>query len=68
MLRHCWPGGIGDRTDPVALEWVSRWRPQCVESPGFECRCVSGYCGVCNWSPSATRPRAPGGLGVLAPA
>lgn len=48
MLRHCWPGGMGDRTEAVALEWVRRWRPQRVESPRFECRCASGYCGVCN--------------------
>jgi hypothetical protein len=48
MLRHCWPGGVGDRTNAVALEWVSRWRPQRVKSPQFECRCGTGCCGVCN--------------------
>src|SRR5204863_3181422 len=28
LLRHrSWPGGVADRTEPAALEWVRRWGP-----------------------------------------
>jgi len=48
MFGHCWPGGMGDRTEVIALEWVARWRPQRQGVPGHECNCASGYCAVCN--------------------
>ncbi len=28
IFRGCWPGGIGDRTEAVAREWVRRWGPR----------------------------------------
>ena len=48
MLSHCWPGGVGDRSDSAALAWVSRWRPRKLETPRFRCGCRTGYCAVCN--------------------
>jgi hypothetical protein len=48
LLSRCWPGGIGDRTETVALEWLSRWGPARVNTPRFQCACASGQCSVCN--------------------
>jgi hypothetical protein len=49
LVRGAWPGGIGDRLDPAALEWVKRWGPDGVEPPCIEdCSCVDGRCAVCN--------------------
>ena len=48
LSARCWPGGVGDRTEAVALEWVSRWGPARASTPRFECACASGYCAVCN--------------------
>ena len=49
LVRATWPGGIGDRVEPVALEWVRRWGPGTVE-PAYlaDCSCVDGRCLVCN--------------------
>jgi len=49
MLRHCWPGGEGDRMEPGALEWVRRWGPRHVGVLPPACACRVGRCRVCNW-------------------
>jgi hypothetical protein len=48
MFRGCWPGGIGDRTEAVAREWVRRWGPRRAAPVPSACRCAVGHCGVCN--------------------
>jgi hypothetical protein len=48
MLRDCWPGGTGDRTETVALEWVRRWGPRRVGPIQSACSCAVGRCRVCN--------------------
>jgi len=48
MLGACWPGGIGDRTQAMALEWVRRWGPRSAGVVPPTCRCGGGHCGVCN--------------------
>jgi hypothetical protein len=49
LVRGAWPGGIGDRLEPAALEWVRRWGPG-GEAPMAigDCSCVLGRCAVCN--------------------
>ena len=49
LVRGAWPGGIADRIEPAALEWVRRWGPDGA-APGYlrECACAHGNCGVCN--------------------
>jgi hypothetical protein len=48
MLRRCWPGGAGDRSEPTALEWVRRWGPRRVGALPPACSCKAGRCRVCN--------------------
>jgi hypothetical protein len=48
MLGGCWPGGMGDRTNVVAVEWVRRWGPQVAVAVTNPCRCAIGHCPVCN--------------------
>jgi hypothetical protein len=48
MFRSCWPGGMGDRTEAVAREWVRRWGPRRAGLIPPACRCDVGHCGVCN--------------------
>ncbi len=48
MLRFCWPGGMGDRTNLVALEWVRSWGPRRAGPVPPACSCVVGHCRVCN--------------------
>lgn len=48
MARRCWPGGRGDRSKPVASEWVRRWAPRSVGVLPPACSCALGRCGVCN--------------------
>jgi hypothetical protein len=48
ILRDCWPGGAGDRTEPSALEWVRRWDPRHVGLLPPACSCKVGRCRVCN--------------------
>jgi hypothetical protein len=48
LRRHCWPGGSGDRSDPVALEWVRRWGPKTLTEISQSCSCPHGRCTVCN--------------------
>jgi len=48
MLRRCWPGGTGDRTETVAREWVRRWGPRVAGAVPPACSCPAGRCQVCN--------------------
>ncbi len=48
LLSRCWPGGIGDRTEPAALEWVRGWGPRRGGGLPLVCSCADGRCGVCN--------------------
>jgi len=48
MLGRCWPGGTGDRTEAVALQWVRRWGPRVAGAVPPVCSCLAGRCGVCN--------------------
>ncbi|MEA2211397.1 MAG: hypothetical protein QOF83_1345, partial [Solirubrobacteraceae bacterium] len=44
----CWPGGAHDRADPVAVEWVRRWRPRAGHAVRAVCSCRVGRCALCN--------------------
>jgi hypothetical protein len=48
MLCFCWPGGIGDRSEPGALEWVRSWGPRCSGPIAPVCSCAVGRCRLCN--------------------
>jgi hypothetical protein len=48
LRHHCWPGGLSDRTERPALEWVRRWGPARVTEPALDCSCRQGRCSVCN--------------------
>jgi len=48
LFGGCWPGGMGDRTEPGALEWVRRWGPSRLTAEPLPCSCVQGRCAVCN--------------------
>jgi hypothetical protein len=49
LLRHrSWPGGMADRREPAALEWVRRWGPQRLTPEPLDCSCRQGRCAVCN--------------------
>jgi hypothetical protein len=49
LLRHrCWPGGLSDRTERPALEWVRRWGPARLTASAVDCSCPQGRCSVCN--------------------
>jgi hypothetical protein len=48
MLRACWPGGSEDRTEPAALAWLGRWRPDPHGASLPACFCSSGRCLLCN--------------------
>jgi hypothetical protein len=48
IIEACWPGGPADRTEPVALLWVSRWRPLASGTSLPACTCATGRCLVCN--------------------
>lgn len=43
-----WPGGAGDRVDPVALDWLRRWRPATASAAIPTCSCPRGHCTICN--------------------
>ena len=47
LVQRCWPPG-GDRTDPAALGWVRRWRPERAALSLPACACATGRCAVCN--------------------
>ena len=48
LLDRCWPGGADDRLDPVAIEWVRRWRRTTLAAAQVDCSCADGRCGICN--------------------
>lgn len=48
MVATCWPGGPADRNDPVAKQWLRRWRPGTAGAPLPVCTCAAGHCAVCN--------------------
>jgi hypothetical protein len=48
LRSGCWPGGMGDRSEPRALEWVRRWGPSRLTAEPLSCSCVRGRCSVCN--------------------
>lgn len=48
MVGHCWPGGVGDRSELIALDWLSRWRPVRLQTPTYDCDCMHGHCAICN--------------------
>jgi hypothetical protein len=48
LFERCWPGGAGDRLDPVAIEWVRRWRRTTLVAAQIDCSCAHGRCGICN--------------------
>jgi hypothetical protein len=48
LTNTCWPGGAGDRMEPVAVDWVRRWRPASIAIPLPVCTCVTGRCRICN--------------------
>jgi hypothetical protein len=47
ILGSCWPGGA-DRTEPGALDWVRRWRPDRIGAELLACSCARGHCALCN--------------------
>ncbi len=48
LLARCWPGGLADRSEPVALNWLRGWRPVPAMEPLPVCSCDAGHCAVCN--------------------
>ena len=47
-IARCWPGGIEDRLDPVAVEWLRRWTPRTLDAARIRCSCAHGRCTVCD--------------------
>jgi hypothetical protein len=48
LAGGCWPGGIRDRSEAVARQWLRRWRPSQGGGPLLACDCAAGRCMVCN--------------------
>jgi hypothetical protein len=48
IAAACWPGGMSDRVDPAALQWVRRWRPEKIGPSVPVCSCQVGHCALCN--------------------
>lgn len=48
LAAACWPGGVADRSEPVALKWLRRWHPARSAAPLPVCSCSAGRCSVCN--------------------
>ncbi len=48
LLQRSWPGGPADRHEPVAVEWLRRWRPARRAAAVPVCTCREGCCLVCN--------------------
>jgi len=48
MLGSCWPGGVGDRTELAALQWLRRWGPGSAGFAPPSCDCGHGHCRICN--------------------
>ena len=47
-VRHCWPGGSADSSEPWGREWVRRWGPARSVAPLLACSCAKGRCALCN--------------------
>ena len=43
-----WPGGSTDRTEPGAVDWLRRWRPDGPAPLPLVCGCATGRCLLCN--------------------
>ena len=48
LLGRSWPGGVFDRSEHAALNWLRRWRPGRPAMQPIACECVTGRCLVCN--------------------
>jgi hypothetical protein len=48
LVRGAWPGGVADRREPGAIEWLRRWGPSGTAPPFSDCSCIDGRCAVCN--------------------
>jgi hypothetical protein len=48
LSEMCWPGGVGDRTEPIARGWLSLWGPQLLSVETPVCRCGEHSCQICN--------------------
>ena len=44
----CWPGGVADRAESVALRWLRQWRPASANLVLPACSCSRGHCALCN--------------------
>jgi hypothetical protein len=48
LLQICWPGGVSDRSEPVARGWLRMWGPVKIIATPPACTCAQGRCPVCN--------------------
>jgi hypothetical protein len=48
IIGLCWPGGLADRTDRAAREWLTRWDPDAGAADVPRCSCSTGRCVLCN--------------------
>jgi hypothetical protein len=48
IVGAAWPGGVVDRTDPVARGWLRMWGPIKLVVAVPECGCEYGRCTICN--------------------
>jgi hypothetical protein len=48
LRGRCWPGGSGDRTEPVARGWLRQWGPGHAPAVAPACTCAHGLCALCN--------------------
>jgi hypothetical protein len=44
----CWPGGVADRSEPVARGWLRMWGPARLVVDVPVCGCARGHCAICN--------------------
>jgi hypothetical protein len=48
ILSSCWPGGMDDRSEPVARGWLRMWGPVKLIADVPTCGCEHGRCTICN--------------------
>lgn len=48
LVEACWPGGLGDRSEPVARGWLRMWGPTRIVVDVPRCGCAQGRCTICN--------------------
>jgi hypothetical protein len=48
LISSSWPGGVEDRSEPIAVQWLRRWRPDMITGRLPACSCRRGHCAVCN--------------------